>query len=285
MPIPQTLIDELYCSIEKSQTNIRSGAIKSATREDVIWLAQCLMEFKMFRFLAVSESKDLTELPQHQRSVAVFESALAEETEAMWKKRVNDLEVGQSKEIREAEQRITKYRTETITRWTKAEPIATRVIEASRIAKYDASDCIAQACDFARLLAMNLFAPQEQLCPFNNAIAALKRFAPIVVARTIPAVIRQQTIVLSEGADNTPYNIRISLTCSAYLEANGDVGKAIAALKREGHKVSQSTFYKHLGVKDKQEKGWRNGIISEQVGNLENGVSPRYNGKQSVPKG
>ena len=59
MPIPQTLIDELYCSIEKSQTNIRSGAIKSATREDVIWLAQCLMEFKMFRFLAVSESKDL----------------------------------------------------------------------------------------------------------------------------------------------------------------------------------------------------------------------------------
>ena len=59
MAIPIKIIEELHYSIEKSQANRRSGAIDPATRENVMMLADCLMEFKMFRFLAVSESKDL----------------------------------------------------------------------------------------------------------------------------------------------------------------------------------------------------------------------------------
>lgn len=284
MAIPQKLIDKLYCSIEKSQTNTRSGAIDPATREDVMMLADCLGAIQIIRFLTIDESKNLNRVLEQQPVIDVFETALIEETEGSWKKRVNDSQELQAKNIREAEELITKYRINVITRWTKAEPIATRVIEAARFARYDDADRIAKACNDARLLAMNLFAPQEKLSPFDNAITALNRFAAIVVARTIPAVIRQQTIVLGEGANNTPFNIRLARTRTALLENHGNIEAALKSLRSDGHEISQSTIYGHIKTLDSQNPGWNQSMISKQVGNLENGVSPRHNGKQAVPK-
>ena len=247
-------------------------------------LADCLGEIQIIRFLTIDESKNLNRVLEQQPVIDVFETALIEETEESWKKRVNDSQELQAKNIREAEELITKYRINVITRWTKAEPIATRVIEAARLARYDAADCIAKACDDARLLAMNLFAPQEKLSPFDNAVTALNRFAAIVVARTIPAVISQQTIVLREGADNTPFNIRLARTQTALLENHGNVEAALKSLRSNGHEISQSTIYGHIKTLDSQNPGWNQSMISNQVGNLENGVSPRHNGKQAVPK-
>ena len=285
MTIPIKCIDALFRSIETADTERRTGAKNSATRGDVVALMDCLSAVQLLRFLAMDDSRQLDKLLKHQPDDAEFETALLGESEETWKKRVDQPAHVQSQEIGATQSRIAKYRTDVVTNWTGAEPIATRVLEAARLARYDASDCIAVACRLARLLALNLFAPQEGIGVFDQAIAALERFAPIVVERTPLAHPSQTTIVLWAGADNAPYNRRVALTCSAYLESHGNVSEALLALLREGHKVSQSSFYAHLGFRDKQTPGWRRGVISEQVGKFEHGVSSRHNGKQAVPKG
>lgn len=116
------------------------------------------------------------------------------------------------------------------------------------------------------------------------SVVSLEQVEQLVRTVVKSAKDKQQTIVLWGGADNTPYNQRVALSCSAYLEAHGVVRKALQVLKREGHKYSQTSFYSYLAYRDKHDPGWRAGVVSVQVGKLENGVSPRHRGKQAVPK-
>ena len=94
---------------------------------------------------------------------------------------------------------------------------------------------------------------------------------------------RTETIVLWEGAEHTPLNTRIARSRTALLESQGNFQDALKSLREGGHKISQSAFYGHIKKLDTLNPGWNQGMISKQVGNLENGVSPRYNGKQAVP--
>ena len=270
---------------QRAATNKLEGQLDRATREDVKEICET------FRRLAWSHSEFLrlhNELARIRRwensGVADYDESISPDSPAASSAVLKLNFEADRKRIPTLEQSCDAEHLAFIAIWAESERLAHRVLYTARIEKFHGSEDIGEACEKADQFAQNPFAKGADGWTLQ-VIKTLKGFVPNVVARTIPAVIRQQTIVLCSGADNTPYNTRIALTCSAYLEANGDVGKAIAALKRDGHKVSQSTFYKHLGVRDEQNQGWRNGIISEQVGNLENGVSPRYNGKQSVPKG
>ena len=93
-----------------------------------------------------------------------------------------------------------------------------------------------------------------------------------------------QTVVLWPGAENTPTNIRIARSRTAILESDGNVNKAHKLLRREGNRIALSTLYGHIKILNAINPEWNNGIISKQVGNLENGVSPRIDGKLWVPK-
>ena len=270
---------------QRAATNNLEGQQELATREDVKEICQT------FRRLAWSHSEFLrlhNELARIRRwensGVADYDESISPDSPAASSTVLKLNFEADRKRIPTLEQSCDAEHLAFIAIWAESERLAHRVLYTARIEKFHGSEDICEACEKADLFAQNPFAKGADGWTLQ-VIKTLKGFVPNMVAQTIPAVIRQQTIVLCSGADNTPYNTRIALTCSAYLEANRNVGKAIAALKREGHKVSQSTFYEYLGVRDEQDKGWRNGIISEQVGKLENGVSPRYNGKQAVPKG
>ena len=93
-----------------------------------------------------------------------------------------------------------------------------------------------------------------------------------------------QIVVLWPGAEHTPHNIRIARSRTAILESGGNVNKAHKLLRREGNRIALSTLYGHIKILNAINPEWNNGIISKQVGNLENGVSPRIDGKQWVPK-
>jgi hypothetical protein len=78
------------------------------------------------------------------------------------------------------------------------------------------------------------------------------------------------TVVLWEGAEATPENIRLARTRSAYLEAHGNVQKAMEALEADENKVSRSTFYNHLDALDKAIPRWRESVqLSNSTGNLD----------------
>ena len=89
-----------------------------------------------------------------------------------------------------------------------------------------------------------------------------------------------QIVVLWPGAEHTPYNIRIARSRTAILESGGNVKEAHKLLSREGNGIALATLYGHIKILNKEDRGWNSGIISKQLGNLENGVSPRTKGKQ-----
>lgn len=70
----------------------------------------------------------------------------------------------------------------------------------------------------------------------------------------------RDTVVLWEGAPYTEGHLRLARTRTAYLEANGNVARALAALKSEGFPMARSTFYNHLDALDKQIPRWRAGV-------------------------
>lgn len=92
-----------------------------------------------------------------------------------------------------------------------------------------------------------------------------------------------QIVVLWPGAEHTPHNIRIARSRTAILESGGKVKKAQELLSREGNRIALSTLYGHIKILNAINPEWNSGIISKQLGNLENGVSPRIKGKQWVP--
>ena len=94
---------------------------------------------------------------------------------------------------------------------------------------------------------------------------------------------RTETIVLWEGAEHTPLNTRIARSRTALLENDCNVQAALKSLSSDGHEISPATIYGHIKKLDTLNPGWNQGVIFKQVGNLEIGVSPRYNGKQAVP--
>lgn len=270
---------------QRAATNNLEGQLDRATREDVKEICATFRRLAWSHSVFLKLHNELARIRRWENSgVADYDESISPDSPAASSAVLKLNFEADRKRILTLEQSCDKEHLAFIAIWAESERLADRVLYTARIEKFHGSEDIGEACEKADLFAQNPFAKGADGWTLQ-VIKTLKGFVPNMVAQTIPAVTMQQTIVLWEGADNTPYNRRIALTCSAYLEANRNVGKAIAALKREGHKVSQSTFYEYLGVRDEQDKGWRNGIISEQVGKLENGVSPRYNGKQAVPKG
>jgi len=105
----------------------------------------------------------------------------------------------------------------------------------------------------------------------------------VTTIATVDAVVKPkptQTIVLWPGAEPTPHNIRIARSRTAILESGGNVKEAHKLLSREGNGIALVTLYGHIKILNKEDRGWNSGIISKQLGNLENGVSPRTKGKQ-----
>ena len=89
-----------------------------------------------------------------------------------------------------------------------------------------------------------------------------------------------QIVVLWPGAEHTPHNIRIARSRTAILESGGNVKEAQELLSKEGNGIALSTLYGHIKILNEIDLEWNSGIISKQLGNLENGVSPRTKGKQ-----
>ena len=267
-------------------TNKLEGQQELATREDVKEICQT------FRRLAWSHSEFLrlhNELARIRRwensGVADYDESISPDSPAASSAVLKLNFESDRKRIPTLEQSCDAEHLAFIAIWAESERLAHRVLYTARIEKFHGSEDIGEACEKADLFAQNPFAKGADGWTLQ-VIKTLKGFvpAPNVVARTIPAVIRQQTIMLCEGADNTPFNIRLARTRTALLENHGNVEAALKSLRSDGHEISQSTIYGHIKTLDSRKPGWNQSMISKQVGNLENGVSPRHNGKQAVPK-
>lgn len=66
-------------------------------------------------------------------------------------------------------------------------------------------------------------------------------------------------VVLWQGAEHTPHHVRVARSCSAWMESGGNAETALAALRKAGHQIGQSTFYDHLSYRDEKDPGWRAG--------------------------
>ena len=187
--------------------------------------------------------------------------------------------------------------------------IADNMIETLRDAKYQlvASDFLAQERAVFMRQQSKVMQQQEEARQKASAVAGdaavsalekIKRqndvaipMSPAQIADLVKKEVAEnnankpnQTVVLWPGAENTPTNIRIARSRTAILESDGNVNKAFKLLRREGNGIALSTLYGHKKILDKKDKGWNSGRVSKQLGKLENGVSPRIDGKQWVPK-
>jgi hypothetical protein len=178
----------------------------------------------------------------------------------------------------------------------KAQDIASAMINALHDAKYQlvASDFLAQEREEFMRKQNEVMQQQEEARQKASAVAgdavvsALEEFkrqsdaAKSDIAELVANLANKpnQTVVLCQGAENTPTNIRIARTRTAILESSGNVNKAHKLLHKEGNGIALSTMYGHIKILNKEDRGWNCGTVSKQLGNLENGVSPRTKGKQ-----
>jgi hypothetical protein len=112
----------------------------------------------------------------------------------------------------------------------------------------------------------------------DRHLGRLRDVSPGVVAqaRDGPGARRPDQVVLWEGAEHTPRNIKLARTRTAYLENGGNVKAALEALRASGHPIGQSTLYNHVNELDKCIPGWRDRhLLSKDVGNLGVGVTVR----------
>jgi len=190
----------------------------------------------------------------------------------------------------------------------KAKEVANVMIDALRNAKYQlvASDFLTQERAVFMRKQSEVMQQQEEARQNASAVAGdaavsalekIKRqndaailMSPAQIADLVKKEVAENnakkpnlTVVLWPGAENTPTNIRIARSRTAILESGGNVKEAQELLRREGNGIALSTLYGHKKILDKRNKGWNSGTVSKQLGNLENGVSPRIDGKQWVP--
>ncbi|MBL8762232.1 MAG: hypothetical protein JNL50_13110 [Phycisphaerae bacterium] len=98
-------------------------------------------------------------------------------------------------------------------------------------------------------------------------------------ATTRPMIVRE-IVAVSGDTPLTEKDIRVARTRTAYLEAHGSVVAALAALARDGHSISRSTFYNHLSELDERCPRWRESVQpSNQTGNLDGMQIQRKRGK------
>jgi hypothetical protein len=90
-----------------------------------------------------------------------------------------------------------------------------------------------------------------------SAVSQHSSFAAHELAATTPSAIKHTTVVLWEGAMHTPHNTRLARSRTAYQENAGKVSAAVAALNKDGHRLSRRAFYNHLQVLDQEDPGWR----------------------------
>jgi hypothetical protein len=64
-------------------------------------------------------------------------------------------------------------------------------------------------------------------------------------------------VVLWHGAEPSARNIEIARSCTAVLEAHGNVDEAVKALERDGFKRSKSTVYNHMNARAKVDPKWQ----------------------------
>lgn len=72
---------------------------------------------------------------------------------------------------------------------------------------------------------------------------------------------RNLIVVLPEGAEPAPKNIRLAQVRTAYLENHGSVRAARQALEADGLKISRSRFYEHLQELDELDSRWRTSCL------------------------
>jgi len=147
------ILTKLQRVISESEDANMDGRIEPATRDDVNELVDVLKAIRLLHFLIVDVSKYATQ-------------------------RVRN---GQDAQAQEDE--TDKHHCNLLSRWIDAEPIAARVIEATRKDRFDASDIIAGACDAARSLAMNPVLTDVDPKQLEVAMTALKRFGPTISSK------------------------------------------------------------------------------------------------------
>lgn len=93
-----------------------------------------------------------------------------------------------------------------------------------------------------------------------------------------------ESVILWEGASPTEKNLRLARTRTAYLEAHGNVVKALEALEAQGFKVGKSTFYVHLDELDKADRGWRREVQLSSATGIPDGFRKSRSRKNSPEK-
>lgn len=268
---------------QRAATNKLEGQQELATREDVKEICETFRRLAWSHSVFLKLHNELARIRRWENSgVADYDESISPDSPAASNALLKLNFESDRKRIPTLEQSCDKEHLAFIAIWAESERLAHRVLYTARIEKFHGSEDIGEACEKADLFAQNPFAKGADGWRLQ-VIKTLKEFVPNLVARTIPAVTRQQTILLWEGAEHTPFNIRLAHTRTALLENHGNVEAALKSLRSDGHKFSLSTIYGHIKKLDTLNPGWNQGMISKQVGNLEIGVSTRNNGKQAVP--
>lgn len=268
---------------QRAATNNLEGQLDRATREDVKEICETFRRLAWSHSVFLKLHNELARIRRWENSgVADYDESISPDSPAASSAVLKLNFEADHKRIPTLEQSCDKEHLAFIAIWAESERLAHRVLYTARIEKFHGSEDIGEACEKADLFAQNPFAKGADGWTLQ-VIKTLKGFVPNVVARTIPVVTKEQSIVLWEGAEHTPFNIRLACTRTALLENHGNVQAALKSLRSDGNKFSLSTIYGHIKKLDTLNPGWNQGMISKQVGNLEIGVSTRNNGKQAVP--
>lgn len=176
MSLSSEQFENLHRAITESEAARESGEIEPASRRDVCELCKALKSVRMLRYLLLDDSQEHKELMNRPSAAAIDpDDGSFDDSAEGWDLLTRNAKREKSRLMNEAIERINNHRVSLTTRWTAAEPIAVRVVEAASREDCDGYKVIADGCATARLLAMNVFAEVDAK-QLDDAVTALGHF-------------------------------------------------------------------------------------------------------------
>ena len=242
MSLSSEQFENLHRAITESEAASESGEIEPASRRDVCELCKALKSVRMLRYLLLDDSQEHKELMNRPSAAAIDpDDGSFDDFAEGWDLLTRNAKREKSRLMNEAIERINNHRVSLTTRWTAAEPIAVRVVEAASREDCDGYKVIADGCATARLLAMNVFAEVDAK-QLDDAVTALGHFrSKIKVTATKRRKRRRPpTTQVEKALTPTEFN-----SMTAVANHGGNFAAAARELQRDPKTVRENNARGH----------------------------------------
>ena len=242
MSLSSEQFENLHRAITESEAARESGEIEPASRRDVCELCKALKSVRMLRYLLLDDSQEHKELMNRPSAAAIDpDDGSFDDFAEGWDLLTRNAKREKSRLMNEAIERINNHRVSLTTRWTAAEPIAVRVVEAASREDCDGYKVIADGCATARLLAMNVFAEVDAK-QLDDAVTALGHFrSKIKVTATKRRKRRRPpTTQVEKALTPTEFN-----SMTAVANHGGNFAAAARELQRDPKTVRENNARGH----------------------------------------